>query len=284
MSKKKTIQAKIATFGGDIWIPNGIKSLIPPWPFSPILYGYHHKETTGLDYRCLVRLMKPGDLLLCYAKEFKLSNSNIKATVFKHLAIYTGPIHGVFNQETHQFSKVRSVDNDEYKQCSDNCKGYFDRTVTHATSDGVVVEDFYDFMHSYDKIAVLRPTQDLQKQKVIVNTALENVGLDYNFDFKPDGPKAYYCTELGIFCLQKANLPIPEPYNINVSWKGFLPWNWFSKKHQAPVYLADDFCTVYPMVCTTVSCDDSDFWSESRHADELRKAIQGCPDARTIFN
>ena len=37
-------------------------------------------------------------------------------------------------------------------------KGVCERTVTHAISEGVLVEDFYDFLHHYDKvIAVRRP-------------------------------------------------------------------------------------------------------------------------------
>ena len=281
--KKKTFQAKIATFGGDIWIPNGISCIFPPWPIRPILHGQHKKQTNGLDYRCFTRLLKPGDMLLCYADEFFGSNGNIKATVFKHLAIYTGPIKGVYDQTEQMFSKVKAVGADEFEKHGCSAKGYFDRTVTHATSDGVIVEDFYDFFHHYDKVAAIRPSEDPLIQRVIVESVLSNVGLDYNFDFTPEGPTSFYCTELGVYALENAGLPVPEKFSINVNWKAFLPWNLLSNKYKFPVTLADDFAAIYPMVCSTVSCDQSSFWAESRHSDKIRKAIQESPDARTMF-
>lgn len=279
----KSFQSKVASIGGAIWIPKGIRSVFPPWPFSPpVLYGLHKTESNGLDYHCFKRYLKPGDFLVSYNKEFKLSNQNISATVFKHLAVYTGPIHGIYDQPTQKFSKVSSIPQNEYKDNIGN-KGYFSSTVTHAISQGVVVEDFFDFLKHYDKVAAIRPTEDPIKQKIIVDSALENAGLGYNFDFQPDGPKSFYCTELGEYCLKQADLPLPERYKINTSWKGFLPWNWFRDKYKLPVILADDVCSMFPMVCTTVSCDDSEFWSESRYSDKLRKAIQDCPDARVMY-
>lgn len=273
-------QAFLASTGGDIWKPKGVKSVIPPWPFEPLLYGLHHMETNGLDYRCFTSLLQPGDMFATYSKDFPLSNRNIRATVFKHLAVYTGAISGVFDYEEGMFSKVKSM-GINYQHTGKSEHGIYERTVTHAVSEGVIVQDFFDFIKHFDKICVFRPFTTPEQQTKIVNAALENVGLEYNFDFQPTGPKHFYCTELAQYCLTKAGIPEVEKFPINVSWKG-LVFFWNKKKYMAPVTLADDMVAAFPMVCCTVSCDQNDFWRSSRKADELRKKIQDAPDARSL--
>ena len=274
-------QAFLASTGGDIWKPKGVKSIFPPWPFEPYLYPKHNMETNGLDYRCFTKLLEPGDMFASYDKDYPLSNSNIKATVFKHAAVYTGAIKGVFDYDEGMFSKVKSMGVD-YEHTGKSETGIFERTVTHAISEGVVVQDLFDFMKQCDKICVFRPHTTTEQRTAIVNAALDNVGLEYNFDFQPTSNlKHFYCTELAQYALKKAGIKEVEKTMINTSWKGLVCF-WNKKKYMAPVTLADDLVAAFPMVCCTASCNEPKFWRESRKADILRQKIQDAPDAQTM--
>ena len=110
----------------------------------------------------------------------------------------------------------------------------------------------------------------------MVQAALDQIGLGYNFDFTKKGPKAFYCTELGTYCLKKAGLQAPVKIRLNVDWKGlFIPVDRF----KANVTVADAFIRDMSVVCTSVSCLDKNFSKKSRWNEEVRIKLLHSPDA-----
>jgi hypothetical protein len=255
-------QAKLAAVGGDLWRSWRMLAL---WPWPAVIYGRHRGLVDAEDYRCFTRLLQAGDLLLMRSEPYFLSNHFIcrNGTAFSHLGVYTGPVAGFLSRDTGIIAKPRSLPVDDEALIT----GQFRRTVTHAVSEGVVCQDLLDvFLHA-DWIVAVRPWRQAEEAATIRETALAQVGLEYNFDFTPEGPKAFYCTELGVFCLEKACIKPPEKTEIPVSLSG----------RKFPATLADSFLAYTP-VCCSVSCGDPAFARQSRF-EGTREALLNAPDA-----
>lgn len=260
------LQKKIACIGGDIWFS---KKILAIFPYPATLYGHDKTKTVGNDYRLFSTLIKPGDMFLTTQKRYGLSGRAIKGS-FKHLLVYTGPVKGYYDKETSEILKPKAI-SESYKNVqNDFSSNTFIRTVTHATSEGIGTYDLLDIFFHYDYICVIRPWENTSQQQKIVNAALSQVGLDYNFDFESEGEPALYCTELGAYCLEQAGIDPPQQAKqMTKFWK---PW----KKNS--VYLSDYFINKFPVVCTTASCNEPKLYKQSPVADMIRRKLLNAPD------
>jgi hypothetical protein len=265
-----SIQSSLASLGGDTWAS---RKMVALWPWPAVVVGHHDNLVNADDYRCFTRLLKPGDFLLTNSRAYFLSNFFIarkNRTAFSHLAVYTGPVAGYRDQASGFIVKGKRL------HPNDPCRkaGEFKRSVTHAISEGVVTEDLYDLMSHVDWIAAVRPWVTDTEQAAIVKAALDRVGLEYNFDFKPAGPPASYCTELGAYCLKEADLQPPGKAHSVTSLAGILmPVNRFKSE----VWMADDF-VMFKMICCSLSCNDPAFVRKSR-VEAMRGAVKTACDA-----
>jgi hypothetical protein len=266
-----SFQSMAASIGGDTWAS---KKLLAVWPWPAVIVGNHTNMITGDDYRCFSRLIKPGDFLLTNCSSYFLSNLFIakrNGTAFSHLAVYTGAVSGWRDQRTGFILKAAHLKDE------DSCDnpGRFKKTVTHAISEGVVVEDLFDLFKHMDWMAAVRPWKDIDQQEKIVKAALSQVGLEYNFDFNPGGPPSSYCTELGAYCLKAAGLPEPAKNLSVTSLAGILvPVSRFKSE----VYMADYFIRDFDMVCCSLSCGSTEFLRRSK-VEGFRKKLLEAPDA-----
>lgn len=255
------IQAKIATIVGDIWASS---KCIAIWPWPAVIWGCPEHKNSGADYRLFSSLLEPGDILLTTSAPYKGSNCGISGA-FKHLIVYTGPVHGSLDEE-HFIRKPKRINELELQPKS----GYFKKSVTHAISEGVKCQDLFDIWLHYDYVAAIRVSNDKAKRDMIVEAALGEVGKVYDFSPSPNDV-ARYCTELGACCLKQANLPLPRQHQfITKMWK---PW------HKDPIYLADYFIELYDMICVTQSCNDLELCAYSLIPDIMRKKILDATDA-----
>lgn len=236
------IQAKAAALIGNIWVSPKMVSI---WMYPAVVVGMDSCLTQGQDYRSIVSVIKPGDMILTTQKKFKGSNSAIPGA-FKHLMVYTGPIHGYYNGG--HINNPLPFDATYRANFNDFFPTTFNRTITHAESEGVMTFDLLDVYHHYDYMCVIRPWKTEEEQRAIVNAALSQHGKPYDFDFQSENIESIYCTELGAYCLQQAGIEAPEQIlKMTQFWK---PW----KKNK--VYVADAFVHKFPIVCKTVSCND----------------------------
>jgi hypothetical protein len=268
-----SLQAVLAAFGGDLhrsW------RSVAFWPWPAVVYGGNRRKVTWDDYRLFTMMLQPGDLLLMRSEPYFISNFFIQrnGTAFSHLAVYTGAVKG-YRDKSDFILKAQPL-GVEHQHTGKADPGVFERTVTHAISEGVVCQDLGEAMFHADWIAAVRPWKTKADQKQIVEAAVAQLGLQYNFEFKPKPTYAsFYCTQLGEFCCQKAGIAPPEQTPVVNSIFGLLtPFQRF----KAPAPLADAFVK-FPMVCCSVSCNDPAFARGSRFANELRAAFHEAPDA-----
>lgn len=278
-----SFQANFAAWAGDIWVPrdeNG-KGIWALFPKPAVISGIPHFKIDSDDYRCFTALAKPGDMAVMTGLVWDLTNRGIKSTSFKHLAVYTGAVEAYRDQKTGFLLQPKSMGVD-YKPRGKVKNNKWKRTFTHAVSEGIMTQDMLEVVFHYmDYVAFVRPWKTKQQQQAIVDFAIENNGMGYNFDFTPDGPKALYCTELGARCCEEAGIAPPEKIPLNVSWKGLIPG--LTKKYQYPVYLADYFVKTYPVIACSKSCVEvSTFVNKSPIADELRLALKQAPNFNTM--
>ena len=260
----KEIQAKIATIIGDIWVT---KSIIGLWPYPLLAYGPYRTKTRGNDYRLFTALLKPGDMILTTQNKYKGSNIAIPGT-FKHLMVYTGSVFGNYDGEfIKEPTSYGVTHNPNYNEYYPN---KFNRTVTHAQSEGVLTQDLLDVISHYDELIVIRPWETLAQQGVIVKTALKQVGKPYDFVFDSSEDGAIYCTELGVVCLKAAGIEVPD--TIMKTTKVWKPWK------KSRVYVADLFVEKYHVVCKTISCNDPSIYNGSL-AKVLKNKLDKCIDA-----
>lgn len=268
MSILDRIQARVAALGGDIWRS---WQMIAIWPFPATLIGIHHGKFKPDDYRCFTRYLKPGDFLISRCEPFFLSNRAIAGTAFKHLAVFTGAVSG-WREPHHDFVMKPRFMGYEYEKTGRAPDRIFEETVTHAVSEGVVTQDLLSFLFHCDYVAAVRPTINSIQASAIVKAALNQVGLEYNFDFKPSGPPALYCTELGAFCLKEVGITAPEKVLVRTSLTG----------SKSPVSLADYFIK-FPMICCSISCSEPWFVRASALREPMRMAIYDARDAKSMF-
>lgn len=275
-------QSRLASWAGDIWVPRSSsgKTLTSLWPKPCVISGVPHFKVDTDDYRCFTSLIKPGDMIVIMGECWRLTNRGITNTAFKHLAVYTGAVKAYRDEATDFLLKPVSLGAD-YDHTGTPSRGIWERTVTHAISDGVVTQDLLEMLlHMVDFAAVVRPWTTPQEQKAIVDFALSCNGLGYNFDFRPDGPPEMYCTELGARSCNAAGIKVPEQVKVNVSWKGLIPG--LSKKYLYPAYLADYFVKSYPVVACSKSCASGELARDSKVEKDLLYALLKAPDFNTM--
>jgi hypothetical protein len=220
------------------------------------------------DYRCFTKHLEPGDLLLTRSEPYFVSNHFIAGTVFKHLAVYTGAVKGVKNRE-HGFIERPTSRGVEHRHTGRPVMGEYERTVTHAIGDGVVCQDILRLTGHADYVVAVRPWQSEYEQMEIVEFALAQVGLGYNFDFKPVGHPKFYCTELGAASVKAAKIGPPTSVSMRVSLLG----------RKGDAYLADAFVAAYPAVCCSVSCLTPEFFRPSPFGDIIRQRLMKAENA-----
>jgi cell wall-associated NlpC family hydrolase len=264
-----SIQSEIAAIGGNTWASSKILAI---WPWPAVMVGEYEYKFTEDDYRAFTALLKPGDILLSQTYPAKLSNFFIGKTVFKHGAVYTGDVKGIKNREHGFIDRPTSLGVDHLHGCTRD-KGIYTRTITHAISEGVVCQDILRLTKHADYVIAVRPWKSAYQQQVIVDYALKQVGLGYNFDFTPSGPKEFYCTELCVAAIRAADLPLPATTKKGVSL--FKPWV------KADVTLSDSILLKYAPVCCSVSCLDPKFYKKSMFGDGVRMKIVGADNAES---
>lgn len=263
-----SIQKMLAMFVGDIWVSSKMFAL---WPWPLIAHGKDETLVKGNDYRLFSTVLQPGDFIITTQNKSKGSNKAIPGT-FKHLMVYTGMVSGQRQPEGNIW-KPKSLGVDSSFPKSKFSPNIFVRTITHAESEGVSTFDLLDIFFHYDHLAVIRPWTTEEQQKIIVESALSQVGLEYNFDFADetnDDPRLY-CTQLGTFCLQKAGIGLPKTMRkITRLWK---PWQVME------VFAADFFAEAFPVVSVTMQCNDPGTYRHSAIGDLMRKKILNAVDA-----
>jgi len=268
------LQAWLASIAGDVHRSYRCLAL---WPWPALVFNQPHRSVDWDDYRLATKVLEPGDFILTRSEPYILSNFFIgrNRTAFSHLAVYTGCVDGFRDQKTDFILKAhsRGLNHKHNGKADTHC---FERTVTHAISEGVVCQDLGELLFHADWFAVVRPWRNKDQQGAIVQTALEQIGLKYNFEFKPNPTYAsFYCTQLGQFCCQKSGIGAPTPTLVINSILGLVtPFEMF----KAPAPLADAFVK-FPMVGCSVSCNEPGFAQRSRFAEALRAAIREAPCA-----
>lgn len=265
------IQSTLARIGGNTWRSWGSVAV---WPYPAVCVNFPHTQMTASDYRFFTATLSPGDFILTTSEPFFLSNRGIKCTAFKHLAVYTGAVYGQRDKASHFIRKAKSL-GIAYPHTGLASRSTFERSVTHAISEGIVVQDFLDLFSHADWMCIVRPWTTQEQQIAIVDAALKAAGKDYDFGFKQDSA-SFYCTELGAHCCKEAELPLPETIRLTTSWKGMIiP----SDRFKDDVFVADAFAIKYMLVGTSLSCNDPQFVKASKWRDPLRVGLLHAADA-----
>jgi len=269
------LQTEIARIGGDV---SAHREVLAVWPWPAVIVGNHRTKFDFRDYRAFTAKLLPGDMVLTTSAAYFLVNRGIECTAFKHLAVVTGAVSGEFDGDSKFIAKPRFLGLG-YRHTGSPAPGVFERTVTHAISEGVVCQDLGELLFHADYALTVRPWRSDEARRAIVDAALSQVGVGYNFDFTPKGPKAFYCTELGVHCLRKAGLLLPEKIRLTVDWRGFvLPLGRFKSE----VTVADAFAKEFDAVVASVSCADPAFAAPSRWRDIVRSRLLKAPDALSL--
>lgn len=268
-----SFQGALARVAGDTWRSWRMLAL---WPWPAVVVGVPHGKFTWDDYRAFTRHLLPGDMILTCSEPYFLSNRGIKGS-FKHLAVYTGAVKGYRDDKSGFILKAKSLGVD-YVHKGEAVPGTFERTVTHAISEGVVCQDLGELLFHADWACAVRVSLYDKVSQKIVDAALDQLGLEYNFDFKPTGPKKFYCTELGVFCVEKAGLQQPCKTKLTTNWKGMLlPFD----RWKSNVCIADSFVKHFNVIVSSLSCNQKGFAQRSIWPDDIRVKLKSAPDART---
>lgn len=157
------IQKSLFRFIGDIkW--GGITH---PFWFTVNAMGYRLK---GEHYRTVINLIQPGDILIRRFEGY-IDKWFIPGW-WNHCGIYVGEVDGKPEQ------------------------------IIHAVSEGVIQEDFLNFMRT-DHMMMLRlkdPDQNPERIKQSIQIATSIVGKPYDFGFDFKHSNRFSCTELVAYC------------------------------------------------------------------------------------
>lgn len=256
------LQKKVAAIGGDIHFVNAL--CLPP---NVMVGSAKSKIQLDRDYRAASRTLQAGDILVSRSAGF-VSNRFIPGA-FKHAMVYAGPISGKYDDETGFINAPRMLPGS-----IGIYQTLFPRCVIHAISDGIVCQDLLTVMTHCDYMAAIRPTRFAElepNRNIVVSSACEAVGKEYDFGFNWESAKKFCCTELADHCLKRAGFEIPEPVMIKTSI------NPFAKKQ--PVTIADKYIEVHEMVWHSLSCSESKFVKKSIDPSKMQKALAGSSDA-----
>lgn len=257
------IQAALAGIAGDVWRSWRMAAL---WPYPAVVYGKPRVKFNWNDYRLLSSIIEPGDIILTRAAPFFFSNRAIPGA-FKHVAVYTGAVRGeLLMNGCPQIIRAASMGLG-YRRTGRPEAGVYEKTLTHAISEGVVCQDLGHVMFEEDYVAVVRPWLDAQQQEIIVSTALAQLGKEYDFGFEADDTDAFFCSELGDYCCRRAACTPPGRTAVPTCVGSILlPWLW----PKVAVPLADNFAADVPMVFSSVACVRDRLWKKSKFAETLR--------------
>jgi hypothetical protein len=228
-----SLTSRIATLAGNIWISWRSFALFP-WP--AVVIGMPESKLTGSDFRNMLKALLPGDMILERGDLFRITNSGIpeKLTHLKHLAVYVGEVDGIMKDDF----IIAPKPGKEYGQC-----------IIHAISEGVKCQDIFELFRHCDEIVVIRPWKNSYERGMIISTAFAMMDLAYDFNFKSNN-NSLYCTELGVKCLQAANIPAPKTVRTRNTILGlFLPFD----KFKGDVYVADNFAKMFQVVFKSTS-------------------------------
>lgn len=262
------IQACLATIIGKISVS---KNMVGIWPWPLITIGSNKSLVNCNDYRCFSALLQPGDMIVTTQKRAKGANTAIPGS-FKHLMVFTGAVFGSYDNDKKEITKPQGL-GIHHKFTLSYAPDIFQRTITHAEAEGVGTFDLLDIYYNYDYLAVIRPWTTKEQQKIIVDTALSQVGKEYNFVFLENNDKSLYCTQLGMHCLQKAGIDTPKMIKkMTRFWK---PWE------ENEIIVSDSYIEKYKVICTTLSCNDPRFAKDTIIGDVMREKLLNAPDANS---
>lgn len=248
---------KLLSTIGDTWVnPHAVAI----WPIPAVVIGVAHCKFHWRDYRRFSRHLLPGDMIITRSSPFFGSNAGIRGA-FKHLAVYTGVVDGQLNPKTHFIERPISMGVD-VAHSGRAPEHVFERSITHAVSEGVVCQDVGDLLFHADYALAVRPWKTRAEQSVIVRTALAQVGKPYDFKFNAKDDNELYCTEVGALCIAKAWIRTPTKVPQKLSLFG----------KPVEVTLAD-YYSEYEPVCCSESCLSYEFQEHSDIGGTLNAAI-----------
>jgi len=149
----KSLKKMLIDFFGNIRI----------YPGGFILFGNSAYKLKGPDWREILNIIQPGDIVL-NAHDNYVSSWFIKGD-FGHVGLYVG--------------------NDK---------------IIHVRTDGIFEEDILTFLRA-DNAAIVRPTNQTLVRPAIAK-AYEYLGkkVEYDYDFNKNDTLQFYCSEFTDFC------------------------------------------------------------------------------------
>ena len=155
------------------------------WPFF-VIYQPTTFKCKANEYRHALMYLQEGDLI--FRKYDNYLDGYLIPGMFSHGAIYVG-----------------------------------ERTIIHATAEGVNEIDLLDFLRC-DNFCILRPNRG---QKIAIKRAHSILGKEYDFNFE-SSDKRFYCFEVCAYCYKHAK--VKQMSDIAL---GFIP--------SFPAYIAKSF-------------------------------------------
>lgn len=187
-----------------------------------IVYDPGSYKVKGEDIRQVINIIKPGDILV--RGYINYLDGYFIPGFFSHAGLYLGEVKQSdgFNLKTEQRGNFRTGE----------------QMVIHSMAEGVFMEDVINFCRC-DYMVILRrnPEKESEKGKMVVfrtvfETALQNLGIGYDFKFDFNDFHKLSCTELVYYCYKD----FIGDYDIKVRIKKAL----FMKKR---MITPDDFVT-----------------------------------------
>lgn len=199
MKLTEKIYNGFVTFFGDIKVFK--------FPFF-MVYDPGSYLVKGDDIRQVIKTVKPGDILV--RGYINYLDGYIIPGFFSHAGLYLGEV----KESDKQFIKTSAE--------SDFKSG--EQIVIHSMAEGVFMEDVINFCRC-DYMVILRRNPELESdesKKVtfdeVYKTALQNLGIEYDFKFDFSEFNKLSCTELVWACCQK----FLGDYDIKVRTKRVL--------------------------------------------------------------
>jgi len=133
------------------------------YPLGIIIFGHSGYGLKGPDWRKILELIQPGDVVLNAHNNY-LSSFFIKGD-FGHVGLYVG-----------------------------------DNQIIHVRGDGIIKEDILTFLRA-DNAAIVRCT-DQSSVPTFIDKAYEQLEkkVEYDYDFDKQNSEQFYCSEFTDFC------------------------------------------------------------------------------------
>jgi len=259
-----SLYTRIATMLGDLWFD---RKLFAFWPWPAGIIGDPSRDFDWQDYRAFTRCLKPGDILIAQAERYWPCNLAISPSAFKHAAVYVGCVRGNYNRATKFIENPERVYRVPPEPLPMNIHP---RACIHAIAEGVVCQDLGSVLWHADYVMAVRPWKANSERDAIIEAAFEQHGKPYDFDFQQSNQKALFCTELALYCIQRAAIVQPESIVKRVKlWE-----------KPRKIVLADAYVKYAP-VCCSESCLERDFQRQARDQDAVAIAVSQAWKARS---